>query len=96
MSSAYVSTALPEIDNTQNDPSRRAPLVVGEHDFASVTETVCSIAERPRPPRAWYIAFGFSLTLLGVMGAMIAYLIYTGIGVWGLNHPVNWGWAIVN
>lgn len=96
MSSAYVSTALPEIDNTQNDPSRRALLVVGEHDFASVTETVCSIAERPRPPRAWYIAFGFSLTLLGIMGAMIAYLIFTGIGVWGLNHPVNWGWAIVN
>ena len=27
---------------------------------------------------------------------MICYLISTGVGVWGLNHPVMWGWAIVN
>ena len=31
-----------------------------------------------------------------MMFAMIAYLITTGIGVWGLNNPVGWGWAIVN
>ena len=28
--------------------------------------------------------------------AMIGYLISTGVGVWGLNHPIAWGWAIVN
>ena len=27
---------------------------------------------------------------------MIIYLIITGVGVWGLNNPVAWGWAIVN
>ena len=27
---------------------------------------------------------------------MIGYLISTGVGVWGLNHPIAWGWAIVN
>ncbi len=27
---------------------------------------------------------------------MIAYLMSTGVGVWGLQHPVMWGWAIVN
>ena len=26
----------------------------------------------------------------------LVYLISTGVGVWGLNHPVAWGWAIVN
>ena len=27
---------------------------------------------------------------------MLSYLISTGVGVWGLNHPVMWGWAIIN
>ena len=36
----------------RDDPLRRAPLVLGRHDFASVTETVCRVVERPRPPRA--------------------------------------------
>jgi hypothetical protein len=25
-----------------------------------------------------------------------SYLMSTGVGVWGLGHPVMWGWAIVN
>jgi molybdopterin-containing oxidoreductase family membrane subunit len=72
------------------------PLVSGQHDLSTVTEQVCKIVERPKPPRAWYIAFGVSVSLLGVMGAMIAYLILTGVGVWGLNRPVGWAWDITN
>jgi len=83
------------LDNTGDDPTRRAPLILG-HDFASVTDTVCGIVERPRPPRLWYLAFAVASTLTGVLLAMIAYLVMTGIGVWGLNVPVGWGWDITN
>jgi molybdopterin-containing oxidoreductase family membrane subunit len=71
-------------------------LVQGTHDFHSVTETVCGIIEAPKPPKAWYIIFGTALALLGVLGAMIVYLVTTGVGVWGNNQPVAWGWPIVN
>jgi len=27
---------------------------------------------------------------------MIAYLVWNGVGVWGNNNPVGWGWPIVN
>ena len=37
-----------------------------------------------------------SLPLMLMCFAMIGYLISTGVGVWGLNHPIAWGWAIVN
>jgi len=83
-------------DNTFNDPTRRAPLMTGAQDYASVTDTVCGIAEQYRPPRSWYIAFGISSALLGVLGLSILYLIVTGVGVWGNNSPVFWGWPIVN
>jgi Ni/Fe-hydrogenase subunit HybB-like protein len=71
------------------------PLVQGSHDFHSITEKVCEINER-KTPRAWYIAFVCSLMVLGMLGSMIAYLFYFGTGVWGLQNPVNWGFAIVN
>ncbi|MCP4898027.1 MAG: polysulfide reductase NrfD [bacterium] len=84
------------LDNTTDDPSRRADLILGGKSFGDVTDDVCRIVEAPTTPRIWYIAFAISLTLTGVLGAMVAYLIFTGIGVWGLNSPVGWGFAIVN
>ncbi len=49
-----------------------------------------------RPPRSWYIAFAVSVSLLGMLGLSVVYLIATGVGVWGNNSPVFWGWPIVN
>jgi len=88
--------AVPADDNTTNDPTRRAPLTTGHEDFASVTETVCGVAERPRPSAAWYGAFAFSAALTGAFFLAIGYLIVTGVGVWGNNSPVFWGFPIVN
>ena len=65
-------------------------------ELAIYTEQVSKITEQPRPPKSWYIAFAISLVFLGILGAMIGYLITTGVGVWGNNSPVFWGWPIVN
>jgi molybdopterin-containing oxidoreductase family membrane subunit len=91
-----MGSAVGEIDNTLDTPGQRAELVVGGPDFASVTDTVAAVWEAPRPPRAWYIAFAASVTLLVILGAMIGYLVLNGIGVWGLNIPVGWGFDITN
>ena len=88
--------ALPAEDNTTNDPRRRAPLVSGSQDYVSITETVCGVAERKRPPKAWYVAFAISAGLTGMFFALIGLLVATGIGIWGNNIPVAWGFAIVN
>ena len=79
-----------------DDPvDRRAPLIIGGHDFHSITEKVCRPVEWT-VPRAWYVFFGVSLSLLGVLVLSTAYLFWEGTGIWGLNNPVSWGWAIVN
>jgi molybdopterin-containing oxidoreductase family membrane subunit len=84
------------LDNTQDDPAHRAPLVLGAADYGTVTDKVCRIVEAPRPPKAWYVAFGVASAFTGVLGAMVLYLITTGVGVWGLNKPVSWGFDITN
>ena len=70
-------------------------LVLGEPVYADVTRKVAGIVEG-RMPRAWYIAIACTGTLTLVLGAMLAYLAFTGIGVWGNNSPVGWAWDITN
>ena len=72
------------------------PLITGNHDLGSITDTVCQVAEMPRPPRAWYMAMAVSLSLLALFGICLIYLIFTGIGVWGVDNASGWGFAIVN
>ncbi len=84
------------LDNTLETPGTRAPLVLGDSSLAGITEQVCQIAERPRPSRGWLLAFGLSASLTAVLFAMVGYLVWTGIGVWGVNQPVAWGFAIIN
>jgi len=84
------------VDNTFDDPTRRAPLVLNHHDFHTVTEKICSVNEARRPPLAWYIAFVISLAFLGILGVLILYLFAAGVGVWGNMNPVMWGFPIIN
>ena len=93
MAPAYETT-----DNTFDPLSGRAPLVIGDaaRSYTHCTEAVVRPIEWAKPPKAWYVALAVSVSLLGLLGVCIGYLISTGTGVWGLNNPVNWGWAIVN
>jgi len=70
-------------------------LVKGDHTFGEITDLITHTPLSPTPP-LWYMAFGLAnLLLIALLGA-IGYLVWEGIGLWGLNNPVGWGWAIVN
>jgi Ni/Fe-hydrogenase subunit HybB-like protein len=90
------SVASLEIDNTRDDPTKRAPLILGNQDFHSVTEMVAGIPEQERINRNWWVAFTLAVSLAGMFGLNIAYLFWEGTGIWGNNNPVGWGWPIVN
>ena len=60
-----------------------------------VTNRICGIVEN-RQPFLWWVLFVPCVMLMGVLGYCLAYLVATGVGVWGNNHPVGWGWAITN
>ena len=71
------------------------PLIRGGHDFHAITEIVARPLEQP-PTRGWWAVLAVSLALLGLLGLQTAWLFWEGIGIWGVNVPVGWGWAIVN
>ncbi len=64
--------------------------------FQKITDDISEIAERAKPPRAWYIAFAFAVSLLAMFLISIAIVFTQGIGVWGNNNTEGWAWPIVN
>ncbi len=44
----------------------------------------------------WYVAISITSSLAALMFVSIGYLVWEGVGIWGLNNPVGWGWAIIN
>jgi len=74
------------------EPSYLAP----GHSFRSVTDKISSIVlARPTHP-AWVICFTLNFGLLMVLLYAIVYLLAYGVGIWGIDIPVAWGFAITN
>ncbi len=78
-----------------NGSSKPVELIAGHPSFADVTEAISSVAEA-KTSRTWYLLFAVSVSMLLLLLGSIAYLIWEGVGIWGLNIPVAWGFAIVN
>ncbi|HEY3052658.1 MAG TPA: NrfD/PsrC family molybdoenzyme membrane anchor subunit [Thermoanaerobaculia bacterium] len=73
-----------------------APTIEPGHSFATITDHISTIVLRKKTPLGWL--FGFLISLGGVTLLMITitYLITKGVGIWGINHPVGWGFDILN
>ncbi|HXH27604.1 MAG TPA: NrfD/PsrC family molybdoenzyme membrane anchor subunit [Candidatus Polarisedimenticolia bacterium] len=72
------------------------PVLGPGHTYASVTEKISSIVLSRKAPRVWFVGFGLSFLLLMMLLYAIAELFYVGVGIWGINVPVAWGFAITN
>jgi len=64
--------------------------------FASVTEKISSIVLTPRTSRGWLALFGIGGGLLTALTVAVIYLLVEGTGIWGIDIPVAWGFAITN
>jgi Ni/Fe-hydrogenase subunit HybB-like protein len=73
----------------------REPLVLNDRSMHWVTERICGIIEN-RQPLLWWVLFLPGAALSGLLAFCLVYLVSTGIGIWGNNQPVAWGWAITN
>jgi molybdopterin-containing oxidoreductase family membrane subunit len=73
----------------------RGPLIEGEKTLNRVTAEVLSPMESSAG-LWWHIAFGLS-AIASIFGVYATYMtVYKGIGLWGVNNSVAWGWDIVN
>jgi len=73
----------------------RGKLIDGEKSLSQISQEILAPIDA-KTPRWWYIAMGISLVMFA-WGARSIYITLTvGIGSWGVNNTVAWGWAIIN
>jgi len=73
----------------------RGPLIEGNKTLGQITKEIAAPME-VTPGLWWYIAF-FISSVAAVFGGYAIYItVNKGIGTWGVNNSVAWGWEIVN
>jgi Ni/Fe-hydrogenase subunit HybB-like protein len=73
-----------------------APVLAPGHTYGTVTDKISTIVLTERTPRWWFVGFGIAFLLTMLLLFSITYLLAIGTGVWGINIPVAWGFAIIN
>ncbi len=75
---------------------RQAPVIEPGYTFATITDKISSIVLTRPTSTAWFVGFGVCFLITMMLLYAIGYLVMRGIGIWGVNVPVGWGFAIVN
>ena len=66
------------------------------HDLTSVTQQISDLVLTRPTGLGWLGFFGFSNVLVIILLVSVAYLLLVGVGIWGLQIPNAWGFAITN
>jgi Ni/Fe-hydrogenase subunit HybB-like protein len=72
------------------------PILPPDQSLGDVTDQIARIPLHFPTRRRWLIALGLSWLLLMLFIVSAAVLFWRGVGIWGLNIPVNWAFAIHN
>jgi Ni/Fe-hydrogenase subunit HybB-like protein len=84
----------PVSETRADDP--RYDVIGPGHTAGSITDKISEIVLTRKTPKGWWIGFGISFLLMNLLLISVGHLLITGIGVWGVNIPVGWGFDIVN
>jgi len=83
-------------DHAQDVMNKQAPVIEPGYTFGTVTDKISSIVLTRPTSNGWFLGFGIAfLVTMGLLYA-VGYLFVRGVGIWGVNIPVGWGFAIVN
>jgi len=72
------------------------PVIEPGHTFATVTDKISSIVLTRPTSVAWLLGVGFAALWVALLLFAVTYLFYRGVGIWGVNIPIGWGFAITN
>ncbi len=77
-------------------PGVEPPYAPTGQTFRSVTDKIASIVLTRRTPLGWLVFFAFSTLLTLMFAWVVIYLLVLGVGIWGIDIPVAWGFAITS
>jgi len=73
------------------------PKIIGsEHTYDTISDKIGSIVLKQKQPLIWSVGIFIAFLFVNLLMVSIGYLFLRGVGIWGLNIPVGWGFAIIN
>src|SRR3954462_6022726 len=73
-----------------------APLIEPGHTFGSITDKIAGVVLTTKQPLSWIIVVSIGFMIMGALGMAVTWLLLKGTGIWGVNVPIGWGFAIIN
>ena len=75
---------------------RLDPVLAHGHTYASVTDKIAAVVLTRPLGIGWLAGFTLAFLIVNVLFVSLAWLIIKGVGIWAINIPIGWGFAIVN
>jgi molybdopterin-containing oxidoreductase family membrane subunit len=72
------------------------PVIDEGHSLASVSDKIGGIVLKRKVTLGWTFGLFMAFGLLQALAAGSVWLFMKGVGVWGINIPNGWGFAIIN
>jgi Ni/Fe-hydrogenase subunit HybB-like protein len=77
--------------------TRDEPFVEGKQDIGTVTDAIASVPlGKQGNPKPWLFWLALSFLAVLLFTYAVSYLLIWGVGIWGINIPAAWGFAIIN
>jgi Ni/Fe-hydrogenase subunit HybB-like protein len=81
-----------------NSPQIRRldPVLAPGHTYVSVTDKIASSVLTRPIGIGWLFGFTIAFSCVMILFVAVTWLFTKGVGIWGINIPIGWGFAIVN
>src|SRR5271170_2498768 len=85
------------VNDPQLDPiTGEFRVIAPGYTFKSVTDVISRIVLTPHTPLGWFFGFTVAGGIVLMLLTAVTWLFLKGVGIWGLDIPVGWGFAIIN
>lgn len=85
------------VQATEVEPGeQKAPVMASGHTFGTITDKISAMVLTRPLTKGWIFGFAICFLILQWMLYAMCWLFFKGVGVWGVNIPIGWGFAIVN
>lgn len=85
-----------ENDRTGRTGVEEEPIIGPGHTYATVSDKLGAVVLTERIRKSWVVGLAISFAFMMLFLMSVTWLFLKGVGIWGVNVPVMWGFAIVN
>ena len=88
---------MPPKDMNQGPGDERELPVLGPgQTISSVNDTISDAVLKQPYTKGWLLGASIGFGMVNMLFIAVAWLLFRGVGVWGINRPIMWGFAIIN